>query len=173
MAGVLKPSPGALRIIDDLEGGLAIVVNGDTAPKNIAAGQYLFIKNHSTLATGGYHATAAISSGGTISSSNVAADADGIANSLNSKFSNTPIREIVYVSGTTSQSGIIEITITNAYVYAFCLTNVSQNLANPYSVTVDNFNNATHKMNLRIRNMSDNTAVANTTVGFDVMIIGI
>ena len=85
MAGVLKPSPGALRIIDDLEEGLAIVVNGNTAPKNIAAGQYLFIKNHSTLATGGYHATAAISSGGTISSSNVAADADGIANSLNSK----------------------------------------------------------------------------------------
>lgn len=87
MAGVLKPSPGALRIIDDLEEGLAIVVNGNTAPKNIAAGQYLFIKNHSTLATGGYHATAAISSGGTISSSNVAADADGIANSLNSKLS--------------------------------------------------------------------------------------
>lgn len=86
MAGVLKPSPGALRIIDDLEGGLAIVVNGNTAPKNIAAGQYLFIKNHSTLATGGYHATAAISRGGTISSSNVTADADGIANALNSKF---------------------------------------------------------------------------------------
>ena len=85
MAGVLKPSPGALRIIDDLEEGLAIVVNGNTAPKNIAAGQYLFIKNHSTLTTGGYHATAAISSGGTISSSNVAADADGIANSINSK----------------------------------------------------------------------------------------
>ena len=82
----MKPSPGALRIIDDLEGGLAIVCNGNTAPKNILAGQYLFIKNHSTLPTGGYHATAAISSGGTISSSNVAADTDGIANTLNSKF---------------------------------------------------------------------------------------
>jgi hypothetical protein len=61
---------------------LAIVVNGNTAPQAIAAGQYLFIKNHSTLATGGYHAKSAISSGATISSSNVEADADGIANSL-------------------------------------------------------------------------------------------
>ena len=84
-----------------------------------------------------------------------------------------PIKEIVHVSGTTSQTGIIEITITNIYAYAFCVTNVSKGLSTPYSVTVDNFNNSAHKMNLRIRNMGDNTAVGNTTVEFDVMIIGI
>lgn len=70
------------------EAGMAIVVNGDTAPKGISSGQYLFIKNHSTLATGGYHATAAIASGATISSSNVAADADGIANALSAQIAN-------------------------------------------------------------------------------------
>lgn len=72
--------------VNNVENALAIVVNGDTAPKAITAGQYLFIKNHSTLATGGYHATANIASGGDVSGSNVAADADGISNAINSKF---------------------------------------------------------------------------------------
>lgn len=62
---------------------LAIVINGDTAPKAITSGQYLFIKNHTTLPTGGYHATANIANGAAVTSSNVAQDADGIANALN------------------------------------------------------------------------------------------
>ena len=69
--------------------GFAIVVNGNNAPKAITAGQYLFIKNHSTLSAGGYHATANIANGAAITSSNVAADADGVVNgafsALNSK----------------------------------------------------------------------------------------
>lgn len=72
-----KPLAADLR---ELSEGMAIVIDGDTAPKAIASGQYLFIKNHSTLATGGYHATAAIASGADITSSNVTADADGIVN---------------------------------------------------------------------------------------------
>ena len=75
--------------IQDVAECMAIVINGDTAPQAISSGQYLFIKNHSTLATGGYHATAAIASGGSVTSSNVAADANGIVNaaysSLNGK----------------------------------------------------------------------------------------
>ena len=66
------------------ENAVAIVVNGNTAPKNLASGDYLFIKNHGTLANGGYHAKTAISAGDTISGSNVAADADGMANALKS-----------------------------------------------------------------------------------------
>lgn len=66
-----------------IEKSIAIVCNGNTAPKAIAAGQYLFIKNHSTLATGGYHATDAIASGDTLSSSNVTSDPDGFANAIN------------------------------------------------------------------------------------------
>ena len=76
--------------IGNVAAGLAIVVTGDTAPANIDSGAYIFLKGHSTLATGGYHATAAISSGETISSSNVAADADGIANALNSNLNGIP-----------------------------------------------------------------------------------
>ena len=77
------------EIIDEhagmVEDGIAIVINGDTAPRAISSGQYLLIKNHSTLATGGYHATANIANGASVTSSNVAADSDGIANALNSK----------------------------------------------------------------------------------------
>ena len=77
------------EIIDEhagmVEDGIAIVINGDTAPRAITSGQYLMIKNHSTLATGGYHATANIANGASVTSSNVAADSDGIANALNSK----------------------------------------------------------------------------------------
>lgn len=65
--------------------GFAVLIDGDTAPRAIASGQYLFIKNHSALATGGYHATEAISSGSSITSSNVTADADGIVNALDEK----------------------------------------------------------------------------------------
>ena len=73
------PKPLAADLLE-LSEGMAIVIDGDTAPRAITAGQYLFIKNHSTLATGGYHATAAIASGASITSSNVTADADGIVN---------------------------------------------------------------------------------------------
>lgn len=79
-----KPLAADLR---ELSEGMAIVIDGDTAPKAIASGQYLFIKNHSTLATGGYHATAAIASGADITSSNVAPDADGIVNGAVSSLS--------------------------------------------------------------------------------------
>lgn len=72
-----KPLAADLR---ELSEGMAIVIDGDTAPKAIASGQYLFIKNHSTLATGGYHATAAIAKDADITSSNVTPDADGIVN---------------------------------------------------------------------------------------------
>lgn len=72
-----KPLAADLR---ELSEGMAIVIDGNTAPKGITKGQYLFIKNHSTLATGGYHATAAIASGADVTSSNVEADPDGIVN---------------------------------------------------------------------------------------------
>lgn len=83
------------EIIDEhagmVEDGIAIVINGDTAPRAISSGQYLMIKNHSTLATGGYHATANIANGASVTSSNVAADSDGIANALNSKITRQTI----------------------------------------------------------------------------------
>lgn len=84
-----KPLAADLR---ELSEGMAIVIDGDTAPKAIASGQYLFIKNHSTLATGGYHATAAIASGADVTSSNVTPDADGIVNGAFSSLSEQMVK---------------------------------------------------------------------------------
>ena len=95
------------EIIDEsagmLEKGIAIVVDGDTAPRAISSGDYLFIKNHSTLATGGYHATANIANGAAVTSSNTASDDKGVANtingdiiSLNNKTNYKTIQEFVF-----------------------------------------------------------------------------
>lgn len=81
-AGQIAPVEAELA---DAEAAMAIVVDGDTAPKNITTGQYVFVKSHSTLATGMYHATTNIASGASVSGSNVAADANGIANVLTRK----------------------------------------------------------------------------------------
>lgn len=94
---------------DDVESALAIVVDGDNAPRAISSGQYLFIKNHSTLATGGYHATADIASGGAVSGSNVTADPDGIANTIRREMGTVP-------SGKTLQGEITELTPSNVSI---------------------------------------------------------
>ena len=130
--------------VNNVENALAIVIDGDTAPKAITAGQYLFIKNHSTLATGGYHATVNIASGGAVSGSNVSADADGIANSIYSRI--TGIHTTVAISngvGSISNAAIkttsaIVIQIhrddTSGYIweylwaYARCTSNGSANI---------------------------------------------
>lgn len=90
--------------VSSAEESMAIVVNGDTAPKAISKGQYLFIKNHSTLATGGYHATAAISSGQSVAGS-VAADSEGICNALNSKITQYGSCVLLNAVGTLEELG--------------------------------------------------------------------
>jgi hypothetical protein len=73
-----------------IESGVAIVIDGDTAPQAISAGQFLYIKNHSTLANGAYHATTAIASAATITSNEVETDTDGVANSLSEAIAKVP-----------------------------------------------------------------------------------
>lgn len=101
------------EIIDEsagmLEKGIAIVVNGDTAPRAISSGDYLFIKNHSTLATGGYHATANIANGAAVTSSNTASDDKGVANTINGNIDSLSSKTAKSVSW--SQS--VSITPTN------------------------------------------------------------
>lgn len=91
------------------EEALAIVVNGNTAPKALTTGQYLFLKNHSTLPSGGYHVTTNIANGETITSSNVTADADGIANALNGKFTELGASKIQ--TGTVMSNAMSDITV--------------------------------------------------------------
>ena len=64
------------------ESGVAIVIDGATASQNIAEGQFVYLRNHGTLTDGMYHASTTIASGTTLTSSNLAADADGGLNRL-------------------------------------------------------------------------------------------
>lgn len=112
---MIKPTIDDDALIADINGNMdiidtemratrdnvAIVVNGNTAPRAISAGQYLFIKNHSSLSTGGYHATTNISNGETITSSKVAADSDGIVNGAFSELN----RKIATINSNLAQYG--------------------------------------------------------------------
>jgi len=80
---------------------LAIVSDGNTHGA-IASGQYVYVKNHSTLAEGLYTANSAISANATLSSSNVTPVSGGGLNALNSK--------ITTLSGKVPVNGIGSIT---------------------------------------------------------------
>lgn len=71
-------------MIDDVQGAVAIVANGDTHVA-ITSGQYVFVKNNTHgLSDGLYVASANVSANGTISDSNMTADSTGGLNALNS-----------------------------------------------------------------------------------------
>ena len=71
----------ANQAIANLQDGLAIVANGNTHAA-ITSGQFVYVRNHSTLADGLYKATAAIATNGTLSTSNLTADSSGGLNDL-------------------------------------------------------------------------------------------
>ena len=66
-----------------VQDGIAIVSNGDTHAA-IASGQFVYVKNHGSLAEGLYRATAAIATDAALSTSNLAADSSGSMNALKS-----------------------------------------------------------------------------------------
>ena len=70
--------------ISNAQDGLAIVADGNTHVA-IASGQFVYVKNHSSLAEGLYKATAAISANGALSTSNLTADGHGGLNDLQSQ----------------------------------------------------------------------------------------
>ena len=80
--------------IDCIEDAIAIVANNNTHAA-ISNGQFVYVKNHGTLAEGLYKATANIAANAALSSSNLAADASGglnamkaITNSLSDQITN-------------------------------------------------------------------------------------
>lgn len=70
-----------LPAIANVQDGLAIVANGNTHAA-IASGQFVYVKNHGSLAEGLYRATAAIGTNATLSTSNLTADSAGGLNAL-------------------------------------------------------------------------------------------
>ena len=81
-----KPSINAA--INSLADGLAIVAQGDVHAA-ISAGQFVYVRNHSTLAEGLYVASTAISANAALSGTNLTADTSGGLNALNSNVTHT------------------------------------------------------------------------------------
>lgn len=96
----------------------------------------------------------------------------GAIRELNGKISGIEGKTIfTSVVGTTDSSGLITIQCNNAFTsYPFALSNVSDTLATPYSVTVNAYTKET--VTLRIRSMVDNSAITNKSVNFTVLLIG-
>ncbi len=97
-----------------VQDGIAIVADGDTHAA-IASGQFVYVKNHSTLAEGLYRATAAIATDAALSTSNLAADASGGMNALksdidtlNSKIANSIVRRQYSVA--LSENSVLDLT---------------------------------------------------------------
>lgn len=102
-----------------IEQGIAILATGNTHAA-ITSGQYVFVRNHITLADGLYKASANIAANDAMSTSNLVADSSGGLNSLkagldtlNSKIDTDPVllsdcydasdpRKVYYANGTTS-----------------------------------------------------------------------
>lgn len=74
--------PSVNTSINNLADGLAIIANGNTHAA-ITNGQFVYVRNHESLAEGLYTATANISANGTLSGSNLTADSSGGLNTLN------------------------------------------------------------------------------------------
>lgn len=67
--------------VSQTQDGLAIVANGDTHAA-ISSGQFVYVKNHDTLAEGLYKANSAIDTNGALSTSNLTPDGTGGLNDL-------------------------------------------------------------------------------------------
>ena len=84
-------SKGGLNTISDsltcIQDGLAIVAVGDTHGA-ITSGQFVYVKNHSTLQEGLYTASANIAANATLSGSNLTADSNGGLNALSDHIAN-------------------------------------------------------------------------------------
>ena len=85
-----------------LQDGIAIVANGNTHAA-IASGQFVFVKNHDTLAAGLYTANSAIAANATLTSSNLTADPSGGFNALNSNLAKIDSNTVVFWSTLSTQ----------------------------------------------------------------------
>ena|GEM_PF-3672981 len=109
--------------VNALQDGLAVIVDGGkTSHPAIAAGQYVFVKNHPTLNMGVYKARTAISATTLLSSDNVTADPNGGLNdlqgqvaALNSNKQNKILSKTI--SATTDATGDVSLDLaTETYI---------------------------------------------------------
>lgn len=89
--------------LTDIERGVAILANGNSHAA-ITQGQFVFIRNHTTLPEGIYRATANIAANGTLTTSNVTLDSAGGLNTLENEIST--LKSNLTIGAQTSPSGV-------------------------------------------------------------------
>ena len=94
--------------INGIEDAIAIVANNNTHAA-ISSGQFVYVKNHGTLAEGLYKATTNIAANAALSSSNLTADASGGLNALISKITKVASYTDLF-SAYTEQERVVTIT---------------------------------------------------------------
>ena len=95
--------------INGIQDGLAIVANNNTHVA-ITAGQFVYVRNHSTLTEGLYVASTNIAANATLSTSNLTADAAGGLNLLNSNITNLVVDTTIDVGSSTTKLQSFETT---------------------------------------------------------------
>ena len=106
-----------------IEDALAIVATGNTHAA-ITSGQFVYVRNHSTLTEGLYVASSNIAANATLSSSNLAADSKGGLNALSEQIINKATKTVLRMANS-SQS--------------LAVGNNSISLTSSNEVTNDNF----------------------------------
>lgn len=96
-----------------LGSGLAIVSNGNTHVA-ITSGQYVYIRNHSSLSEGLYKATAAIAANVALTTSNVTKSSNGSANDLKSAIDSLNSQKVAYAVGNDTIANIQSALVTLA-----------------------------------------------------------
>ena len=95
-----------------IQDALAIVANGNTHVA-ISAGQFVYVRNHSTLTEGLYVASSNIAANATLSTSNLTADSAGGLNALNSKITNKLVYKEVHVTPSDTTNYIYDTGVSN------------------------------------------------------------
>ena len=120
--------------IDAAESAIAIVSIGSTHAA-ITSGQYVYVREHGTLAEGLYRATANIAANGTLSSSNVTAVSGGGLNALNSKLADKVQTININTSTTISLSSLCSSSANEGsknFIMFSCVNNLATDM--PQSV---------------------------------------
>lgn len=114
LSGITTAVNNNAAAIDGIEDAIAIVANNNTHGA-ISSGQFVYVKNHSTLTEGLYKANTNIAANATLSSTNLDADTAGGLNALTSNIAtlNSKLTPV----DITSQCTIDSNKISNAYVY--------------------------------------------------------
>ena len=111
--------------INAIEDGLAIISDGDTHPQ-IPPRQFVFVKNHSTLATGLYRVTSettAIGTNAPLSLSNLTLDSTGGLNALKGEVDslNSNISGFILKNVAPNTSGVLELNFTRGDIDVFAV----------------------------------------------------